>query len=43
MQFHEDKQAQQSVECSILRNLIFLTDRNSHYYMYEGQSKITES
>ena len=39
MQFHEDKQTRRDrlnslLKCSILRNLIFLIDRNSHYYMY---------
>ena len=39
VQFHEDKQTRRSwlnslLKCSILRNLMFLIDRNSHYYVY---------
>ena len=39
MQFHEDKQTRRDrlnslLKCSILRNLIFLIDRTSHYFMY---------
>ena len=39
VQFHEDKQTRRDwpnslLKCSILRNLMFLSDRNSHYYMY---------
>ena len=39
MQFHEDKQTRRDrlnslLKCSILRNLMFLIDRNSHFYMY---------
>ena len=39
MQFREDKQTRRDrlnslLKCSILRNLMFLIDRNSHYYMY---------
>ena len=39
MQFHEDKQTRRDqlnrlLKCSILRNLMFLIDMNSHYYMY---------
>ena len=38
-QFHEDKQTRRDrlnslLKCSILRNLMFLVDRNSHYYVY---------
>ena len=39
MQFHEDKQTRRDrlnslLKCSILRNLMFLINRNSNYYMY---------
>ena len=39
VQFLEDKQTRRDrlnslLKCSILRNLMFLIDRNSHYYMY---------
>ena len=39
MQFCEDKQTGRDrlnslLKCSILRNLMFLIDRISHYYMY---------
>ena len=39
MQFREDKQTRRDrlnslLKCSILTNLMFLIDRNSHYYMY---------
>ena len=39
MTFHEDKQTRRNqlnslLKCSILRKLMFLIDRNSHYYMY---------
>ena len=39
VQFHEDKQARRDrlnslLKCSILRNLMFLINRKSNYYMY---------
>ena len=48
MQFHEDKQdtpdrLNSLLKCSILRNLMFLINRNSHYYMYGKCSKITNT
>ena len=44
MQFHEDSKTRRDrlnslLKCSILRNLMFLIDRNSHYYMYHKYFK----
>ena len=45
MQFHENKQTHRDrlnslLKCSILRNKMFLIDKNSHYYMYTAQNMI---